>query len=67
MAVLVAQFLRDRAWWRLDSAGASAPRPPRAADRTGPGRPRQPGHAPDQRPPPGSRPRDHPRARRTRL
>jgi len=25
-AILVAQFLRDRAWWRLDSAGASAPR-----------------------------------------
>jgi hypothetical protein len=25
-AILVAQFLRERAWWRLDSAGASAPR-----------------------------------------
>ena len=24
--MLVAQFLRERAWWRLDSAGASAPR-----------------------------------------
>ncbi len=24
-AILVAQFLRARAWWRLDSAGASAP------------------------------------------
>lgn len=24
--MLVARFLRDRAWWRLDSAGASAPR-----------------------------------------
>ena len=23
-AILVAQFLRDRAWWRLDSAGANA-------------------------------------------
>jgi hypothetical protein len=25
-AILVAQYLRERAWWRLDSAGASAPR-----------------------------------------
>jgi hypothetical protein len=25
-AILVAQFLRERAWWPLDSAGASAPR-----------------------------------------
>jgi hypothetical protein len=25
-ATLLARFLRDRAWWRLDSAGASAPR-----------------------------------------
>ena len=25
-AIVVAQFLRDRAWWRLDCAGASAPR-----------------------------------------
>jgi hypothetical protein len=29
-AILVARFLRERAWWRLDSAGASAPRAARS-------------------------------------